>query len=153
MSLNRYDHWEGESDKGTVVLQEDLNEVVVPKRLKGALSNHRYGPAIDPKNGQRTMTYIREEYTHQDFPKLLYHPEFGQTPEPKLAEFAAGCQTPEDSMRAHETFNAAYRKWQLKNRTKEVPDAKEEKRLLAKGWVTKRPTPVIAADAPESDEL
>ena len=148
-----YKHWEGDSDKGTVVLQDDLNEVHIPKRLKGAMTNHRFGRVMDPKNQQVSMGYIREEYTHQHFPKLLYHPEYGQTPEPKLADYAAGATTPEQSVKAHEAFQAAFKKWQLKNRTKEVQDEKEEKRLLAKGWVLKMPKPPIAADAPESDEI
>jgi len=152
-SLNKYDHWEGGADKGTVVLQEDLNEVFIPKRLKGALQNHRYGPAMDPKNGQVSNAYIACGYDHQEYPKNLYHPHFGQTQEPKIAEYSAGCTTPEQSMKAHETFNAAYKKWQMKNRIKEVAGEEDEKRLLAKGWVAKMPKPPITKDSVESDEI
>jgi len=153
MANQQYDHWQGEADKGTIVLQEELNEVHIPKRLKGALGNHRFGRAIDPKNNQPTMAYISMGYDHQEFPKLLYHPEYGQAQEPKLAAFAAGCNTPEQSTQAHEAYQAAMTKWKKKNRTKEVLDAKEEKRLLAKGWVNKCPTPPVALDSPESDEI
>jgi hypothetical protein len=150
---NQYNHWQGESDKGTVVLQEDLNEIHIPRRLKESLVNHRYGKVLDPKNGQVSMGYIREEYEHQPYPKVLYHPEFGQAPEPQLAAYAAGCSTPEQSIQAHEAYQGAHKKWQMKNRNKLVQDEKEEKRLIAKGWKVQMPKPPIAADSPESDEI
>jgi hypothetical protein len=153
MSLNRYDHWQGDADKGTVVLQDDLNEVHIPKSLKNALVNHRYGRAIDPKNGQTINAYIREQYEHQEYPKLLYHPKFGQTPEPKLADYAAGATTPEQSIKAHESFRMAYDKWMKTNRIKEATDPEREKELLAKGWVAQPPKPKIQAGSPESDEI
>lgn len=150
---DQYAHWDGEFDKGTVVLQEDLNEVHVPKRLKNALGNHRYGRAIDPKNNQPINAYIKVEYEHQEYPKMLYHPKYAQTNEPNLADYAAGCTTPEQSVKAHEAYKIAFEKWQKANRTKWADTPEREAELIAKGWIAAPPRKKVAAGTVESDEI
>jgi hypothetical protein len=137
---------------GTYVVRRKPNKINIPETLEGALQNHRYVKAVD-EQGNPCMAYEPINYGHQEFPKMLYHPNFGQKPQPKVQAFAAGATTPEQFEAALERFNVAMSGWNRANRTKLVEDAREEKALITKGWVAKMPTRPIPVDSADSDEI
>lgn len=139
-------------ERNTFVIRRRRNKVHIPPELEGALKNHIFTKARD-EDGNEINAYVEVEYVHQEFPKLLYHPNWGQKPMPKVEQYVGRASTPEQHQEAFEAFSAAMAKWQRENRTKLVQDAKEEKRLLGKGWLAKAPERPIAPGSVDDDEL
>ena len=102
--------------------------------------------------GYAPVTYDREE---NEFPKLLYHPKWGEKMEPRQQDFARPNMTGPELEAALTAFNSAREKWQRDNRTKLVATPEAEKRLLEKGWLPKPPENKKAqkAFAMDSDEI
>lgn len=154
MGQTKYDvRMPGEKPEGgTFVVRRRPNKIQIPETLEGALGNHRYVKAVD-EQGNDCMAYMPVPYEHQEYPKILYHPNFGEKPQPRVQAYSAGATSPEQFEAALERFNLAMETWNRSNRTKFVEDAKEEKRLLAKGWVGTMPVKPISPSSADSDEI
>lgn len=137
---------------GTFVVRRKMNKIQIPETLEGALKNHRYVKAVD-EQGNPCMAYEPIEYEHQEFPKILYHPDFGAKPQPKVQAYAAGSTTPEQFEAALERFNLALSTWTRGNRTKLAENRKEEKFFLEKGWLDTMPVKPVAEGSIDSDEI
>lgn len=123
-----YKHWDGEVDRGTVVVKKKMNRVHIPDDLEPTKQNHIYTRTID-ENGQPGMSYVAMPLEPQPFPKILFHPDFHKERKP----------IPNDFKQLGE-YNAAMIEWEKKfERTVAAKDEKDEKRLLAKGWLPKAP--------------
>lgn len=138
---------------GPLVEEDDPNPVVLPKGAKAALQNHVYDPNINPATGKR-FGYQRRPYEHQEYPKQLYHPDYGKRPKPDVNDFARAAKSVEETEKAMTAFQQALAKWNRSNRIKTVTSKKEEDRLLKIGWMPTPPQPETAqAFDPNSDEL
>jgi hypothetical protein len=98
--------------------------------------------------------YVPEPYTHQEYPKMLYHPDYGLAPRPDIAKFASDCRTADQYLAALQSFQEAEQKWSRGQRTKQAKDKKDEERLKKKGWLLSPPAkPVTPQFDMECDEL
>lgn len=121
---------------GTFVVRRNRSRVHVPEILEGAQKNHIYTKAVD-ENGNPLMAYVEVPFdpAANQFPKLLYHPDWGKKAEPTLASFARGASTTEQYAAALDSYNAAHAEWEKGNRTKVAENAKREAELRKIGWV------------------
>ena len=136
-----------------VQVLEDENKIVVARDARRAQKNHVYNPNIDPATGKR-IGYQEVHYEHQEFPRQLYHPEYGAAKKPNIQDYARTAKTSDEVEQANALYLAAMAKWNKSNRVKTVATKKEEDRLLKIGWMPKPPvresTPAFDAN---SDEL
>lgn len=139
----QYKHWKGEGmERGTIVIKKARNKVHIPEELEDAKSNHIYTP-VTYENGATGNAYVAVPYEHQGYPKMLFHPNFHQEEPPNRNQFK-------------ETFEweSAMRSWSERfDRFQLAEDAKEEKRLQAKGWLDKPPAFEVAKSNPNSEEI
>lgn len=112
------------------------NKVQQPRLARNTRGPHKYDSTVV---NNKVTGYVPVVYEHQEFPRMLYHPEWGAKSRPELAKFAIGCVTAEQYQAANAAFMEAEQKWLKGNRTKLVATAAEEKKLLAKGWLSKPP--------------
>lgn len=114
-------------------------KVHIPEELEATKTQHVWDgrrTAEGDLMGYQEVTYERSE---NDYPKMLFHPDYKKNPPPDIAKFVRPGMNPADYESAMALYQAELNKWNRGNRTKTVDDAKEEKRLLAKGWVDKPP--------------
>jgi hypothetical protein len=145
MAVESYQHWQGEADRGTIVIRKKINRIVLPENAEGALKNHVYTRAQD-EYGQPLMAYVEVPYDPREpkhqYPKMLFHPDYHKEPPPNLNHF-----------KETKDWDAAMRAWELKyNRTQVAENEKHEKRLLQKGWLANPPV-VATLEAPQSEEI
>jgi hypothetical protein len=139
-----------------IVLPAEIGEpnpVHQPRETRATRGPHVYDETVvnNKKVGYKGVTYDRSEH---EYPKMLFHPEYGMKPLPEQAKFCVGCVTAEQFQNALVSYQAALEKWQRSNRTKEAKDEKDQKRLLAKGWLPSPPKKKEAAAFDlSSDEL
>src|SRR5690242_10991377 len=88
-------HWQPQAiEGGTVVQRRKENKLFINDKLEPALKNHVFGEFID-QFGNKASGYLEVPYTHQEFPKVLYHPEWGVKPQPKMSDFTRSANTVE----------------------------------------------------------
>jgi hypothetical protein len=95
-------------------------------------------------------------YQHQDWPKMLYHPEYGKEPKPDMTKFGGRVNTVQEAEALNNSFNEAMRNWNRKNRTKIAHNHKEFDALKKKGWLEKPTVPLNTSGDTfdyESDEI
>lgn len=140
----------------TFVVRKNRQRVHVPPSLEGATKNHIYTQAVD-EDGNKIMAYVEVPFEPENnqFPKILYHPDFGKKPEPTIAAFARGASTPDQYAVALDQFNAAHAEWAKGNRTQVAEDKKREDQLRKIGWVDYKALPHLqgAQQKAESDAL
>ena len=145
MPVEPYKHWKGEGvERGTIVIRKKQNRVFIPDELEGAKQNHIYTNVVD-ENGAPSRAYVAMPYEREknDFPKMLFHPDFHKEPAPVHNDFKELGQ-----------YNKALQAWQRKfERTQMADNEKEEKRLVTKGWLLKPPVVDVPKDDPTSDEI
>lgn len=113
------------------------NKVIVPISATHAGGPHKYDRTIGPDG--MVVGYVPISYEHQAYPRMLFHPSFGQNPEPSQQKFCTGAVTDSDYRRAFDSFNEAMNEWRRENRTVLAANAKDEKRLAEKGWLLQPP--------------
>jgi hypothetical protein len=127
------------------------NPVPVPRAARVCKGPHRYDGTIV---NNKAIGYVPVTYEHQDFPRMVYHPNWGEKPEPEGAKFFMGAVTQEQMMSAHAAYEQARSEWRRHNRTKLVKSKSEFEALIKKGWLAKPP---LREDNPQfdmdSDEL
>ena len=70
------------------------------------------------------------------YPKMLYHPEFGKKPAPKASDFVIlPGMTAEQQTAILKSFSSAMEQWRRQNRMKIANSKAEEAILLKKGWL------------------
>jgi hypothetical protein len=139
-----YKHWQGDAERGTLVVRKRQNKVHIPDELEGARSNHVYANVVD-ENGAPSRAYVAVPYEREanDFPKMLFHPAWHKEPKPIANDF-----------KELGLFQKAVQTWERKfERFKMVENDKEEKRLIAKGWLARPPVLDVPKDDPQSDEI
>jgi hypothetical protein len=127
----------GEKLEGqTFVVRKKTRGVHIPETLEGAQTNHIYTKALD-EAGNSIMAYIEVPFdvAENQYPKMLYHPDWGKITEPKISDFARPGIPADQYEQALSLFNTAHGDWQKSNRTRVVPDAKRETDLRKIGWV------------------
>lgn len=113
-------------------------KVHVPDELEATLKNHIFDARRTPAG--ELMGYVEIPYEHQEYPKMLYHPEWGAKPQPDINSFVKAAKTAQEYEMAATLYQQAVAKWARGNRTKIVEDAKQEASLVKKGWLLKPPT-------------
>jgi hypothetical protein len=133
--------------------ENGLDATALPRSTRICKGPHRYDSTIV---NNKAVGYVGEVYDRKDheYPKVLYHPKWGQRPQPEGARFFVGAVTQEQMQSAYAAFEKALSEWRRTNRIKLAKNADEEKRLIEKGWLDKPPIPkdVKAFDL-DSDEL
>ena len=114
----------------------DENKVVQPRAARATRGNHRFDHNII---NNKIVGYVEVQYEHEEYPRMLYHPNWGMEKKPDMAKFAVGCVTSEQFQQAFLAFQEAENKWNRSNRTKLATDKKHEESLLKKGWLVKPP--------------
>jgi len=114
------------------------NVVKQPRSARNTRGNHKYDGTIV---NNKAVGYVPVSYdpAENQYPKMLFHPDFGKSLAPEMAKYAVGCVTTEQFQSAHTAFAQAMEKWNRANRTKLVDDEKKEKSLITKGWLAKPP--------------
>jgi hypothetical protein len=112
------------------------NVVKPPRATRACKGPHRFDGTII---NNKAVGYVPVTYEHQEFPRMLYHPEWGMKARPEAARFFVGAVTQEQMQNAMAAFNEADQRWARSNRTKLVQNAKEQERLVKKGWLEKPP--------------
>ncbi|HUD64653.1 MAG TPA: hypothetical protein VMQ17_08750 [Candidatus Sulfotelmatobacter sp.] len=142
------------STESYAVLQVDKledNPVPIPRAARICKGPHKYDGTIV---NNKAIGYVPVMYEYQEFPRMLYHPEWGARPKPEGARFFIGAITQEQMQNAMTAYQEAESKWARGNRVKLVGSPKEFDRLVKKGWLEKPP---IRKENPmfdmESDEL
>jgi hypothetical protein len=97
---------------------------------------HKYDPRIE---NNQAIGYVPVTYEHQDFPRMLYHPNWGKLAKPDMAKFAIGCITQDQFQQAFAAYQEAEQKWMRSNRVKLVESPEELERLEKKGWLLQPP--------------
>lgn len=147
----------GESMEGqTVVVRKKLQRVHIPAELDGIKGNHRYTQAYD-ESGNKINAYLPVEFDPADnqYPKMLYHPEYGKKAQPSIGDYARGASTNEMYQAALEMFQTAQADWEKGNRTIIASDKKREDELRKIGWLDYRELKHMsgAAKKIENDQL
>lgn len=105
---------------------------------------------------EREYVEVEGGYVHTDWPRLMYHPDWGKDPMPDMVKFGMGANTVQEAELRNAAFNEALALWKRKNRTKLASGPKEFEALKKKGWLDKPPVREnkqgIAFDY-ESDEI
>lgn len=116
------------------------NEVRQPRAARNTRGHHAYDPTIV---NNKAVGYVAKPYDRDanEYPKMLYHPNYGKTQKPDLARFAVGAVTQEQIQNAGKAFDAAMQKWMRENRTQEATSPEHEARLVKKGWSVDPPKP------------
>lgn len=129
---------------GPLIEEDDPNPIVIPKQAKRALGPHRYNPNLSP-DGKR-IGYERVEYDRDgnEYPKTLYHTDYGLKPKPDAAQYTRGLAGHEALESALIAFNSALQKWERGNRIKTAQNKKEEEKLVKIGWLTQPPKRDVA---------
>jgi len=132
-------------------VQLDDNPVPIPRSARICKGNHKWDNTIV---NNKAIGYVPVRYEHQEFPRLMYHPEWGAKPKPEAARYFVGAVTQEQMQNAMNTYTEAEQKWARSNRTKLITSQKEFDKLAKIGWLAKPP---IRKENPqfdlESDEL
>lgn len=128
------------------------NKIVIPDAAEPALQNHIYDANINPETGKR-FGYRTITQDFQEFPKMLYHTNWGLKPKPDMRDFSKGAQTSEAIEAANHAYGEALKKWERGNRVKTVTDKKELDRLLKIGWLTAPPKRETGEKAYDEDAL
>jgi hypothetical protein len=137
------------------------NKIQQPRAARAARGPHKYDPTII---NNKIVGYVAVPYTHQEYPKALYHPEYGMKPMPDAATFQAGAVTAAQIQNASQAFQTALEKWHRGQRIQIVTISKNElhlpedeqlkalkereERLIKKGWL---PAPPKAKDSARFD--
>lgn len=131
------------------------NKIVISDLAEPALQNHIYDANINPETGKR-FGYRTITKDFEEFPKMLYHPDWGLKPKPDIRDYSKGAQTPEAIESAQHAFSGAMKKWERGNRVKTVTekDGKKELDRLGKiGWLTAPPKRESTDKAYDEDAL
>lgn len=127
----------GEKLEGaTHVVRKKVKGVHLPEILEGATKNHIYTKAQD-EEGNPIMAYIEVPFdpAANQYPKALYHPDWGKVREPQISDFARPGIPADQYEHALKLFNDAHKKWEKGNRIQTCKDAKREAELRKIGWV------------------
>ena len=116
--------------------QIEDNPVIIPRAARAAKGHHKYDPTIV---NNKVVGYVPVMYVHQEFPRMMYHPDWGKAPKPDMAKFAIGCVTPQQWQGAFEALQKAESDWARRNRVKTVASAEEQARLEKIGWLLQPP--------------
>jgi hypothetical protein len=116
--------------------ENGLDAVAVPRAARICKGNHKYDDRIV---NNKAIGYVQVHYEHQDFPRMLYHPEWGAQPKPEAARYFVGAVTQQQMQNAMATYQKAEANWLKANRTKLVATEEEFDRLVKKGWLAKPP--------------
>jgi ribosomal protein L15 len=122
-----------------IVLPAELGEenpVRQPRAARNTRGHHRWDGTIV---NNRAVGYVPVAYEHQAFPRMMYHPKWGMTPEPEMAKYAIGCVTAEQFQNAFAAYTKAVEDWKRKNRVKLAETQEDFDRLVKKGWLDKAP--------------
>lgn len=135
------------TDSNYAILQVDKledNPVPIPRATRICKGPHRYDATIvnNKAVGYVPVTYDRSEH---EYPKVLYHPKYGQKAAPEGARYMVGAVTQEQMQSAMAAYEKAMAEWQRSNRIKYAANAEDEERLIKKGWQVKPPQPKEAA--------
>src|ERR1700728_4555371 len=119
----------------THVIRKKHQAVHIPPTLEGALKNHIYTRAIDD-DGNELMAYVEVPFdpAANEYPKVLYHPEWGKEREPNIADYAGAASTPAQYEAALKRYKAVHDKWERGNRTRTCEDRERENELRKIGW-------------------
>jgi len=146
--------WAGATfEAGTFVKKKKMNKITLPEGAEDALGNHRYSQRRDTAGNLEGYVAVTYERAENEYPKMLYHPDWGSTQEPLPQDFVGLARTPAEYSNAYETFNKAMQEYRRKQRTKLVKNLKDEKALSAKGWLLKPPVHESSKQFQDSDEL
>lgn len=116
--------------------ENGLDNVAVPRAARICKGPHKYDGTIV---NNKAIGYVPVRYQHQEFPRMLYHPEWGANAKPEGPRYFVGAVTQEQMQNAMATYQEAEAKWLKANRTKLVETEKEFDRLVKKGWLAKPP--------------
>jgi hypothetical protein len=127
--------------------ENGLDATALPRATRVCKGPHKYDGTIV---NNKAVGYVGEVYRREEheFPKMLYHPKWGQKPEPEAARFMVGAITQEQMQNAMATYQKAVTEWMRSNRVKLVSDQAEAERLIKKGWLDKPPQ---RKDSPQFD--
>jgi len=117
-------------------VQLEDNPVPIARSARVCKGNHRYDSTIV---NNKAIGYVPVHYEHQDFPRMVYHPEWGAKARPEAARYFVGAVTQEQMQNAMAAYNEAEAKWSRANRTKLAANRKDFDALLKKGWLDKPP--------------
>jgi len=117
-------------------IQLEENPVPIPRAARVCKGPHRYDGTIV---NNKAVGYVPVQYKHEEFPRMLYHPEWGAKPKPEGGRFFIGAITQEQMQNAMTAYQEAETKWARSNRVKLVTNAKDLERLIKKGWLDKPP--------------
>lgn len=121
-----------------ILVKKTKIRVHVPEELEDTKGAHVWDPRRTPNGelmGYQPVSYDRAD---NDYPKMLFHPDYGKKPQPDQSKFVRSGMSPADYEAAILLYQTKVNEWNKGNRTKLAKDEDEEKRLLAKGWL---PTP------------
>lgn len=144
----------GERVEGqTHVVRKKVPGIHIPATLEGALKNHVYTTAIDEDSGQEVKAYIEVPFdaAANQYPKMLYHPDWGKVREPKISDFAKAGTTGEHYQAALELFTTAHNEWDRGNRTQVAANPKREAELRKIGWVDYKDLKHLGAEQTKAD--
>ncbi len=136
----------------TYVVRKKVPGVHIPESLEGAKGQHVYGKAVD-EAGNSVMAYIPLSFdpAENQYPKALYHPDWGKKPEPVVTQFNRGASTPEQLQSALELFNTAHAEWEKSNRIQTCENPKREAELRKIGWVDYKDLKHLATPQKKAD--
>lgn len=117
-------------------IQLEENPVPIPRGARVCKGPHKYDGTIV---NNKAIGYVPVQYKHEEFPRMLYHPEWGAKAKPEGGRFFIGAITQEQMQNAMTAYQEAEAKWARGNRTKLVTNAKDLERLIKKGWLDKPP--------------
>lgn len=120
----------------THVIRKKLQTVHIPATLEGALKNHVFTKALD-EDGNQVMAYVERPFdpAENQYPKMLYHPDWGKKAEPKVSDFARPGAPADQYETALQLFTSAHTAWEKGNRTKIATSPAREADLRKLGWV------------------
>lgn len=125
---------------GVQRFNEEIEAVHVPKRLKACLGPHLFMPSANPhEQGQ----YVRAQYVHASFPKMVYHPKYNSIAEAHPNTYKGDTQA----------FAEAEAKYKRTQRTRIAKDEDDLDRLLKLGWLETSPQKGVKIAPADSDEI
>jgi hypothetical protein len=137
--------WKGDGfERGTFVRKRKMNKVILPEDAEDCVKNHIYSNRTDSAGNREG--YVAVEYEHQEFPRMLFHPDYHKVPAPHPNQFASPDKTG--------MFTPAEEEWKRKyDRIQVAENEKDVKRLTAMGWLLTPPKSDIPAYDANSEAI
>ena len=115
-------------------------KVHVPEELEVTQKHHVYDHRRTPEGNLVGYAELGPyEPSENQYPKILYHPNYGKAIPPQQQDFAKPGMSWQQVEAANQAFDKAKKKWLMDNRTQVAQDAADEERLTKKGWKEKPP--------------